>query len=237
MIRAEHAHYTLFCLFFQDLLVHSKGGFLCARLKYYRYQLSRSLPFEDDTDAVQTGVLQQEIEFERLEEVTSEMVDLRVNVDAAIAIEVAAESDVNESHRNEVRILKSLVVCHENMHVIKDKLTQTLDYRTKLVKDKELYFRVEFPYFFSNPDLVRTPNSLRSHFSHHLACLFMFPVCVYVLCPTIRGSHCRYEKIQNDPPTIEALVDAIFSENLDSSSSPRTKFKKKLRGVTLQVIS
>lgn len=57
-------------------------------------------------------------------------------------------------HRNDVRKLRSIVVNDENMNFIKNTLFKTLEFRTKMTRDEKVEFRVEFPYFFTNPELV-----------------------------------------------------------------------------------
>lgn len=133
---------------------------MCCRLKYYRSQLSKGLPFDDGVDTNEPANDQQpENENVRVDETTSAMDGISLengsseNADETSA-QASAGNEMNAILRNEIRLLRSLVVCEDTMHIIKQKLAETLDYRTTLMKDKEIDFRVEFPYLFSNPELV-----------------------------------------------------------------------------------
>lgn len=50
--------------------------------------------------------------------------------------------------------MKSIVVNDRNIDLIKSKLVLTVEYRTQLLKDKEVNLKEEFPYFFVSPCLV-----------------------------------------------------------------------------------
>lgn len=59
-----------------------------------------------------------------------------------------------ESARNDVEFLKSVIVNDRNLESIKAKLISTSEYRSKMLEDKEIDLRIEFPYFFISPNLV-----------------------------------------------------------------------------------
>lgn len=50
--------------------------------------------------------------------------------------------------------LKAVVVTDENMELIKGKLMSTVAYRSELSDDKNIDYLEQFPYFFTNPELV-----------------------------------------------------------------------------------
>lgn len=65
------------------------------------------------------------------------------------------ENPIQKEHPSGlVRALKSTVVNEQNIDLIKAKLRETMDYRCKMLKNEKLDYRIEFPYFFTNPDLV-----------------------------------------------------------------------------------
>lgn len=97
---------------------------MCCRLKYYRSQLSKGLPFDDGVDTNEPANDQQpENENVRVDEATSAMDDISLaSGSAENADETSAGNDLSAIMRNEIRVLRSLVVCEETMHTIKQKL-------------------------------------------------------------------------------------------------------------------
>lgn len=63
--------------------------------------------------------------------------------------------DIAECEKTDVELLKLTVVNESNMSYIEAKLQSTLSYRFKLMEIPELDLKEYFPYFFSNPTLVR----------------------------------------------------------------------------------
>ena len=59
-----------------------------------------------------------------------------------------------ENMTDKVNLLKTLVVSNETMGLIKSILTDTAQYRAKMVKQTKLEFLEQFPMFFTNPELV-----------------------------------------------------------------------------------
>lgn len=59
-----------------------------------------------------------------------------------------------ENMEENIEWLKAVVVSNENMDSIKKMLIATLDHRTQMLRNKQLFFRIEFPFFFTNPYLV-----------------------------------------------------------------------------------
>lgn len=67
-------------------------------------------------------------------------------------LERVAVSD--EIAADEVRFLKSLPVIEENMDIYIQKLNLTRNYRQKMLLDKEINLKEQFPYFFTHPQMV-----------------------------------------------------------------------------------
>lgn len=112
---------------------------MCNRLKYFRTHLKKGQPLHDDD--IENEIVEThndhpgQSENLELEEAACAIREIRSDTDTT-----SQEDDLNDINlilRNEVRYLRSVMVTDENM-----------------VKDCEIYFRVEFPYFFSNPELV-----------------------------------------------------------------------------------
>lgn len=61
---------------------------------------------------------------------------------------------IDERAKEDVEFLKSVVAKSDNIEIIKSKLSQTVAYRSTMLKNDQLCYRIEFPYFFTNPDLV-----------------------------------------------------------------------------------
>lgn len=129
---------------------------MCNRLKYFRTHLKKGQPLHDDD--IENEIVEThndhpgQSENLELEEAACAIREIRLDTDTT-----SQEDDLNDINlilRNEVRYLRSVMVTDENMDIVKQKLIKTLDYRANMVKDCEIYFRVEFPYFFSNPELV-----------------------------------------------------------------------------------
>lgn len=71
--------------------------------------------------------------------------------------EEAARAD-EESAKANVTHLKSLLVTPDNMHLIQQKLFETVEYRAKMLQDKGTDLLEWFPYFFVNAKLVSKNN-------------------------------------------------------------------------------
>lgn len=70
---------------------------------------------------------------------------------------VIGSSQENESVtviQNRVRFLKNNIPSLQNMNAFVENMTKTLEYRSDMLKNPNLDFRVEFPYFFTYPELV-----------------------------------------------------------------------------------
>lgn len=61
----------------------------------------------------------------------------------------------DEECKADVEILKTLLVRPENMAEIKEKLVATMESRMKMIDTVELDLLEKFPYFFTDPTLVR----------------------------------------------------------------------------------
>lgn len=65
------------------------------------------------------------------------------------------EIELSDEESKEILLfLKSLIVSNENMDMLLAKLDATRSYRSKLMIQMELNLKEEFPYFFTNPELV-----------------------------------------------------------------------------------
>lgn len=66
--------------------------------------------------------------------------------------EVNQEPTVNV--QEEFHLLKSTIVNQENLELIKEKLKITSTYRSRLFTDRNINLLEQFPFFFTNPELV-----------------------------------------------------------------------------------
>lgn len=108
----------------QDLLVNANNGYIDNRLKYLRrLKHGQSTTEVDDAENV-------------------------FNNDAAVAIN---NLTLTERGEEDFKILKTIVVNEANMGTIKAKLTTSAEFRSNMMKNDNLSFRTEFPYFFTNP--------------------------------------------------------------------------------------
>lgn len=64
------------------------------------------------------------------------------------------EDEIGGTAKNDVAILKTTIVKPENMDIIKEKLRKTVNYRLKMLENKEIDLLENFPYFFTNAELV-----------------------------------------------------------------------------------
>lgn len=122
---------------------------MCARLKYFRSKEKKTQPIPDDeseTDMLPNALPQIDPE---LSEATSAIQTLNIG-DNHMESVVDSES----LQRNDVRSLRTMVVNDGNMNFIREMLFKTREYRAKMTRDKKIDFRVEFPFFFTNPELV-----------------------------------------------------------------------------------
>lgn len=65
-----------------------------------------------------------------------------------------SSDDSDTFARNIIQSLKSVVVNEQSIGFIKTKLAETTEYRLKMLQNKDVDLRVEFPYFYTNPELV-----------------------------------------------------------------------------------
>lgn len=61
---------------------------------------------------------------------------------------------------DDILFLKSLVVCEDNMVIFIQKLNATRSYRQKMLLDKSIHLKEQFPYFFTHPHLVTSKLSI-----------------------------------------------------------------------------
>lgn len=93
-----------------------------------------------------------------------------------------AENDsiINESQLNEsvlevtaqadIVFMKSMVISDDKMDILLQKLNSTRKFRQAMVLDKSIHLKEQFPYFFTNPELVNMNAlfpSLQSVFTKH----------------------------------------------------------------------
>lgn len=74
-------------------------------------------------------------------------------------VSVFESSATDESGKNDVDFLKTVLVNEANMHVIKSKLQSTLSIRFEMMKTAELDLKETFPYFFTHSQLVRVTDN------------------------------------------------------------------------------
>lgn len=73
--------------------------------------------------------------------------------------EVVIPSDLNVSHsqfdaQHEISQMKSMIVNEQNIPLIKEGLVKTMQHRLDMLRDGRIDLLENFPYFFSNPELV-----------------------------------------------------------------------------------
>lgn len=76
----------------------------------------------------------------------------------------------SENQKIDVENLKSKFVATD-VCGIKEKLKSTLSYRSKMLEKKDLDLKENFPYFFTNPELVNSSFEASKYFLHrfHIA--------------------------------------------------------------------
>lgn len=62
----------------------------------------------------------------------------------------------NDSIMDDLDSLKSTVVNKQNVDFIREKLKSTLNYRVEMMRDLSTDLLENFPFFFSNPEMVIT---------------------------------------------------------------------------------
>lgn len=77
------------------------------------------------------------------------------NNELSIQQKVIENNDESENSEQDVQILKATVVNDASSLEIHSKLKSTLSYRTKMLENRSLDLLELFPYFFTNPSLVR----------------------------------------------------------------------------------
>lgn len=111
----------------QDLLVKGDSGWLNIRLKTVRENL-RQLNLNAANVSLNRSLLNQS----------------------------ASENVIEDSvAADDVMFLKSLIVSDENMEMFWKKLNSTRSYRQKMLLDKNIHLKEQFPYFFTHPDMVK----------------------------------------------------------------------------------
>lgn len=81
-----------------------------------------------------------------------ERIDVNDANEANVAINIEDQQKEMENHLEQ---LKHTVVNNQNMELIKQKLILTQNHRDELLKQIELDLKFRFPFFFTNPELVR----------------------------------------------------------------------------------
>lgn len=62
-----------------------------------------------------------------------------------------SEADGIYDPKNDIDLLKSLIVGDENLEVFRQKLNATREYRAQMMTKKETEIKEHFPYFFTHP--------------------------------------------------------------------------------------
>lgn len=62
--------------------------------------------------------------------------------------------DQEEQLKNDVAFLKTAIINGEQIETIKEKITSTMMYRVKMMNELKMDLLENFPYFFTNPELV-----------------------------------------------------------------------------------
>lgn len=73
--------------------------------------------------------------------------------------EIVIPSECNVSHslfdaQHEIFQMKSMIVNEQNIPLIKEGLVKTMQHRLDMMQDRKIDLLENFPYFFSNPELV-----------------------------------------------------------------------------------
>lgn len=64
------------------------------------------------------------------------------------------QAAIDKAIVDDVIFLKSLVVSDKNMDIFIQKLNFTRIHRNKMLLDKNIHLKEQFPYFFTNPEMV-----------------------------------------------------------------------------------
>lgn len=62
--------------------------------------------------------------------------------------------EININPEDDVALLKHTLVNNDNMDLIKEKIGSTAKFRKNMLKDKNLDLLQNFPYLYTNPELV-----------------------------------------------------------------------------------
>lgn len=130
--------------------MNATGGYLDNGIKYYNQTLKTRQPVKKD-----------DINFDEI----SDAIDDIGLEQVSLPNKATALKDIDSQAQEDCQILKGLVVNSQNLDEIKLKLTKTIQYRSRIVKDQNLDLRVEFPYFFTHPSLVSSIASLKTFIS------------------------------------------------------------------------
>lgn len=76
-------------------------------------------------------------------------------IDANVTNNEACMEDYKKQMETHMEHLKHTIVNDANIDLIKQKLILTQNYRDELLTDIELDLKFKFPFFFTNPELVR----------------------------------------------------------------------------------
>lgn len=104
--------------------------------------------------------------------------------------EIVAQTD-DETAAAEVLLLKSVVVSEENMETIIEKLNLTRQYRQKMLLDKNMNLKEQFPYLFTDLSLVKWIFLVFSYFCSQLTkihALFQMTTEFELANPTVKAS-------------------------------------------------
>lgn len=81
---------------------------------------------------------------------------LNNSINQSLATSITNVEIETAQYKEDVFELKNLIVCSENMETFKEKLKSTYNFRQEMIKtNNNLDLLENFPYFFSNPELVR----------------------------------------------------------------------------------
>lgn len=79
------------------------------------------------------------------------------------------DCDDTACEEEDIEILKSTVVSASNLDLIKTKLVSSTRYRLKMLENKSIDLLENFPYFFTNPELVRKLKKIFITFTQNYA--------------------------------------------------------------------
>lgn len=131
----------MFCFELQDLLVNSNGGYLDNRLKYMHSTINGRTEHANEVDIDTVADAVDNIDIVDLDETDSETDNSQTDQGRSVA-------------QKEMEYLKTVVANEQNLEILKSKLVATYDLRCEVLNKSEINLRLEFPYFFTCPELV-----------------------------------------------------------------------------------